>query len=97
MGSGLRWWRKAAAQEDATALAVLQRMGGQAARWRLVGYDTFADEYYDIAGDYATREEAEAAMRAAEAKLAGQPGSPGLRDQVIVLPASEPTPGPRHP
>lgn len=66
-------------------------------RWRLIGYDTFADEYYELPGTYPTREAAEAAERAQEQEnKRDQPHAGELRDKVFILRSDEPLPGPRH-
>ena len=61
--------------------------------WRLVGYDSFADEPYPIAGIYATKAETQAAARAYEAKIErtqprAQAGN--LQDKVYVLAPEQP-------
>lgn len=64
--------------------------------WRLIGYDTFADEYYELPGTYPTQAAAEAALREHEATLAADTATPAqLRDRVFVLRVGEPLPGPR--
>lgn len=47
-------------------------------RWRLIGYDTFADEYYELPGTYPTREAAAVAERAG----AGERAQPTKRRDV---------------
>ena len=56
------------------------------ASWRLEGFDTFAEEYYPLPGTFRTREEAEVAAESWRAKFRESPGSPELRDRVLILP-----------
>jgi hypothetical protein len=65
-------------------------------RWRLIGYDTFADEYYELPGTYPTREAAAVAERAQEQENErNQPNAGTLRDKVFILRSDQPLPGPR--
>lgn len=73
-----------------------QRLTKSRARWRLIGYDTFADEYYELSGTYPTREAAAVAERAQEQENErNQPNAGTLRDKVFILRSDEPLPGPR--
>ena len=65
-------------------------------RWRLIGYDTFADEYYEVPGTYPTRQAGAVAERAQEqGNERNQPNAGTLRDKVFILRSDEPLPGPR--
>jgi len=59
--------------------------------WRLRGYDTFAREYYPLAGEYGDESEARDAARSRIVELEKtQPsrdsgGQDGIQDQVFVV------------
>ena len=61
--------------------------------WRLQGFDTFAGEWYPLAGSYASRAEAEQAAlqrldeleRSQPSAHSGGQGAGGIQDRVYVV------------
>lgn len=61
-------------------------------RWKIVGYDTFSNEWYGLQPDYATEKEAQTAAlkrldeleRSQPAKDSGGQADVGIQDRVFV-------------